>query len=178
VRFFFSVPLSQCAIYIYRLILNHSVWRPLRHPVEDCPLAFCNAQTIEDDDLLPVDRVTRDLVFELYYVKHSPRQKWYWLSRQTPDEIAVFVQFDSESVHQKKRITSRFFGLAKPFSSVPRSNHGTKPARMRLSTMVLHRRMPRPARAWKYVLWFSTGESEYGESGKVVFLYWIFKSIT
>lgn len=77
--------------------IDPSVWRPLYHTIEDCPIAYCDARTVSEDDLLAADRVHPDFVFELYYLKHHPRQKWYWLSNQTPDEIAVHVQFDSSA---------------------------------------------------------------------------------
>ena len=90
------------------IIRDISVWRPLYRSIQDCPLAFCDAQTINEDDLLATDRVAPDLVFELYSVKYNPRQKWYWLSGQTPEEVAMFVQFDSDSARFGKPINSMY----------------------------------------------------------------------
>lgn len=64
--------------------------------MEDYPLALCNAFSVDEStDLVPGDRVTSQNVGEVYYIAFNPRQDWYWLSRQTPDEMTVFVSYDS-----------------------------------------------------------------------------------
>jgi hypothetical protein len=88
------IPLN---VFLSKALITSSVWRPLYRPIEACPLAYCDARTISEDDVLAADRVSPDYVFDLYYAKYSPRQKWYWLSDQTPDEMTVFVQFDSSA---------------------------------------------------------------------------------
>ncbi|OJD37209.1 cytochrome p450 [Diplodia corticola] len=89
-----------------------SVWRPINHAVEDCPLALCDARTISDDECLAADRVaSADFVLELYYPTYSPRQEWYWLSNQTPREATVFVQFDSLAL-EKEGPVGGTFGLS------------------------------------------------------------------
>lgn len=75
-----------------------SVWRPLYRPVDASPLAFCDARTVSETDVIAVDQVASDYVFDLYELKQSLRQKWYWLSKHSPDEAAIFVQFDSNTV--------------------------------------------------------------------------------
>lgn len=74
-----------------------NVWRPLRSTLQDSPLAFCAASTVLKNDLVPADRINPDFVAEIGFLKYNPRQVWYWLSSQTPEEIAVFVQYDSEA---------------------------------------------------------------------------------
>jgi hypothetical protein len=46
---------------------------------------------------VPADRINPDFIAEISYLKYCPRQEWYWLRNQTPEEIAVFVQYDSEA---------------------------------------------------------------------------------
>lgn len=76
--------------YLYR------IWRPINGPVEDYPLALCNAFSVDEStDLVPGDRVTSQNVGEVYYIAFNSCQDWYWLSRQTPDEMTVFVSYDS-----------------------------------------------------------------------------------
>lgn len=78
-----------------------NVWRPLFCPIEDSPIAFCDPATIESKDMLEVDRVTPISLIEIFQVKFNAAQKWYWLSNQTPDEVSVFVQFDSHPPENK-----------------------------------------------------------------------------
>lgn len=72
-----------------------SIWRPLFRNVTQSPLAFCDARTLNESDLVPADRVSPEYAGEIYYVRPSITQRWYWLSEMTPEEVAVFVSFDS-----------------------------------------------------------------------------------
>ncbi len=72
-----------------------STWRPLFRPIEENPIAFCDPATVDRKDMLEVDRVTPISLIEIFQVKFNSAQKWYWLSNQTPDEVSVFIQFDS-----------------------------------------------------------------------------------
>jgi hypothetical protein len=72
-----------------------SCWRPLFRPIEDSPIAFCDPSTVSAANLLATDRVAAGSYLEIYSVRYNPGQKWYWLSRQRPDEMAIFVVFDS-----------------------------------------------------------------------------------
>ncbi|KAH6714498.1 hypothetical protein BKA61DRAFT_655958 [Leptodontidium sp. MPI-SDFR-AT-0119] len=72
-----------------------NVWRPLFRPIEENPIAFCDPTTVERKDMLAVDRVTPISLIEIFQLKFNPAQKWYWLSNQKPDEVSVFIQFDS-----------------------------------------------------------------------------------
>ncbi|KAK7422004.1 hypothetical protein QQZ08_009725 [Neonectria magnoliae] len=76
------------------LIMN--VWRPLHHEVEDAPLAFCDYNSVNPDDLLEADRVYETYNGEIYYMKHNPAQKWYYLNHQKPSEVAIFTSFISD----------------------------------------------------------------------------------
>jgi hypothetical protein len=78
-----------------------SVWRPLVPVVEDCPLAFCDRRTVAKTDLVDVDKIHEDHWEEGCFIKHNPEHEWYWLSKQTSEEVSVFVTWDSdhESFH-------------------------------------------------------------------------------
>ncbi|KAK5107687.1 hypothetical protein LTR62_000922 [Meristemomyces frigidus] len=74
-----------------------NVWKPLRGPVEDWPLALCEPSTIQAaSDLEPCDLVYPDYVVENRQVYHSPEQKWFYLGEQREDEAWVFLQTDTE----------------------------------------------------------------------------------
>jgi hypothetical protein len=89
---------EEAEIYLsnkYRArIIN--VWQPLHHAVEDCPIAICHPSSIDPNDLIAADRVTPDFAVELYYLKHNKNQRWYWISEQMPNELTVFVNYDSK----------------------------------------------------------------------------------
>jgi hypothetical protein len=90
----FTVPLIKRSL--------QSVWKPLFGPLNDWPLALCDASTVDAaNDLVEVDHVYRmpdgksGRLVENYAVYHSQRHRWYYLSEQSPDEILVFRQVDS-----------------------------------------------------------------------------------
>lgn len=79
--------------------------------IKDNPLAFCHPRTVSKPDFLDVDIITPLGVFEESHLKFNSTQRWYWLSNQSPDEIAVFIQFDSHQDEEEirgKRILDRY----------------------------------------------------------------------
>src|SRR5882724_12219360 len=64
-------------------LLNGSVqiinlWRPIRGPLLDSPLAVCDARTVKPNDLVASDLVYPDRVGETYSVKYSPDHQWFY----------------------------------------------------------------------------------------------------
>lgn len=40
-------------------------------------------------------------MLETFYLKYNPSRQWYWLSRQSPGGVAIFVVFDSHPLNGK-----------------------------------------------------------------------------
>ncbi|KAH7358810.1 methyltransferase CmcJ [Plectosphaerella cucumerina] len=74
-----------------------NVWRPVDHAVEDYPLAFCDASTLRDEDLVECDHVRRSYKGATLFPYHHPDQKFYFLRDQRPDEVTLLKIFDSDS---------------------------------------------------------------------------------
>ena len=72
-----------------------NLWRPIRGPLLDSPLAVCDATTVTSDDLVPSDLVYRDRVGETYSVTFNPKHRWYYLSEMRPDEALLLKCYDS-----------------------------------------------------------------------------------
>ena len=74
-----------------------SVWHPLQGPLVDWPLALCDGSTVDfENDTMAGDIVDKDAVFENTQVHFNPEQRWYYLSDQTPEELLIFKNADSE----------------------------------------------------------------------------------
>ncbi|KAI9723949.1 MAG: hypothetical protein M1812_000667 [Candelaria pacifica] len=73
-----------------------NLWRPIRHTVEDCPITICDGSTILESDLVECDRVRKYWVGTMGLVEYRPGFKWYYMSRQSPDDVLIFKNFDSE----------------------------------------------------------------------------------
>ncbi len=72
-----------------------NLWRPIRGPLRDAPLAVCDARTVASSDLVPSDLVYRDRVGETYAVTFSPAHRWFYLSEMQPDEALLLKCFNS-----------------------------------------------------------------------------------
>ncbi|KAK5061187.1 hypothetical protein LTR84_007729 [Exophiala bonariae] len=81
-----------------------SIWRPLKAVTRD-PLALGDARTFLESDYVPVIVKTPDLGIpgeksthdtESYLAHWSAGQKWYFISRQEPEEVLVIGLFDSD----------------------------------------------------------------------------------
>ncbi len=72
-----------------------NLWRPIRGPLLDSPLAVCDAATVDSGDLVPSDLVYRDRVGETYSVTFNPAHRWYYVSEMQPDEALLLKCYDS-----------------------------------------------------------------------------------
>ena len=71
-----------------------SVWRPL-NIVKNAPLVIANRRTVLQNDLMEVEKVLPDKVERNYYVKYQPYHKYFYMSDQGPDDVAIFTTWDS-----------------------------------------------------------------------------------
>ena len=72
-----------------------NVWRPIRGPVLDSPLALCDARSFTDDDLIASDLVYAHVRGETSRVEYSPRHRWYYFSDMQTDEVLLIRVHDS-----------------------------------------------------------------------------------
>ncbi|KAK0645772.1 hypothetical protein B0T16DRAFT_411903 [Cercophora newfieldiana] len=86
-----------------------TIWRPLRVPVRDWPLALCDATTVHQDDFIATDVIYPNYQAENWMLHFDGAQEWYWLPDQSENEVFVFKAVDSE-----KR-----FALACPHGAFP-----------------------------------------------------------
>lgn len=72
-----------------------NLWRSIRHPVLDAPLALCDARSVDPADLVASDIFYPDRQGEIYQAMHSAAHRWSYFPAMTRDEVLVFKQFDS-----------------------------------------------------------------------------------
>lgn len=73
-----------------------NVWRNIaEEPVAAHPLALCDAQTVDPEDLVVFEIHYEDRVGENYFAKHAPRHVWYTYPGITRDEALLIKQWDS-----------------------------------------------------------------------------------
>ncbi|MEM7293545.1 MAG: CmcJ/NvfI family oxidoreductase [Pseudomonadota bacterium] len=74
-------------------VLN--VWRSIAGTVEDFPIAFCDASSVETEDLVSVERVARDRTGSLQLLKHRDSQQWFYYPGLKANEVLLFKVYDS-----------------------------------------------------------------------------------
>jgi hypothetical protein len=72
-----------------------NVWRPIRGPLYDAPLAVCDAASVADGDLVPQDLIYRDRSGEIYGLTYNPAHRWYYAPAMQADEALLLKCFDS-----------------------------------------------------------------------------------
>jgi hypothetical protein len=78
----------------HRFAINN-VWRPIVGPLMRSPLALCDAETLEEENLVASELRYPDRVGETYAITYNPNQRWYYFSRMQPDEALLIRCFDS-----------------------------------------------------------------------------------
>ena len=95
-----------------QVLMRISIWKPLRGPVTDWPLAFCNAPSVDtENDLIAMDLVSRKSYTENYQVYHNKKLEWCFYNNQTEDEVIIFRQ--SDTVPGLSGLSGQFFPLQK-----------------------------------------------------------------
>ena len=74
-----------------------NLWRPIRGPLRDAPLAVCDAQSVAPEDLVPSDLVYRDRVGETYGVRFNPNHRWFYVPEMQANEALLLKCYDSET---------------------------------------------------------------------------------
>ncbi len=76
-----------------------NVWRNIaEEPVVTHPLALCDGQSVEPQDLVVFEIHYQDRVGENYFSKCSPTQKWYYYPEMAPEEALLIKQWDSDGI--------------------------------------------------------------------------------
>jgi len=100
-----------------------NVWRPIRGPVEEAPLAVCDAQSMRLADFVPTDLKYRDRTGEVYSVAFNPEHRWFYFPRMQRDEALLLKCYDS-SVDGRARWTAHtaFDDPTSPPEAAPRES--------------------------------------------------------
>jgi hypothetical protein len=109
-----------------------NLWRPIRGPLLDSPLAVCDARTVQPGELVASDLVYPNRIGETYAVKYNPAHQWFYVPGMTVDEVLLLKCYDS-STHGRARFAphSAFADPTTPADAPPRES-------IELRTLVFH----------------------------------------
>ena len=100
-----------------------NVWRPIRGPVQDSPLAVSDARSVAEDDLVATDLIYPDRTGEVYYVKFNPEHKWFYAPAMRSDEVMLIKCYDSVADGRARFVPhSAFVDPTTPAGSPPRES--------------------------------------------------------
>jgi hypothetical protein len=74
-----------------------NLWRPIRGPLQDFPLAVCDAGSVSSEDLVPSDLIYPHRVGETYQVLYNPAHRWYYVPQMQVEEALLLKCFDSKT---------------------------------------------------------------------------------
>jgi len=90
---------DEADVRLGQRFMEINVWRPITGPLEDAPLAVCDARTIAPDDLIASDLINRDKIGETYAVARNPAHRWFYFPKMQPDEVILIKCFDSDEAN-------------------------------------------------------------------------------
>lgn len=100
-----------------------NLWRPIRGPLRDAPLAVCDARSVAPGDLVPADLVYRDRVGETYGVTFNPKHRWFYVPDMQADEVLLLKCYDSATDGRARFAPhTAFEDPTAPFDVAPRES--------------------------------------------------------
>ncbi len=71
-----------------------NIWQPLKGPVQEAPLAVCDARTVVPRDLVGTDMKFPDRTGETYALAYGPAHRWYYFPLLRADEAVFMKTYD------------------------------------------------------------------------------------
>ncbi|MGA8902806.1 CmcJ/NvfI family oxidoreductase [Bradyrhizobium sp.] len=111
-----------------------NLWRPIRGPLRDTPLALCDAASVATDDLVASDLIYPNRRGETYSVKFNPDHRWFYFPEMTADQALLLKCYDSATDGRARFAPhTAFVDPTTPADAPPRES-------IELRTLVFHRR--------------------------------------
>jgi hypothetical protein len=100
-----------------------NVWRPIRGPLQDTPLAVCDARSIAPEDHVASDLVYQHRVGETYRFTFNPNHRWFYFPNMQRDEALLIKCYDSKQ-DGRARFTAHtaFDDPSSPPNAAPRES--------------------------------------------------------
>src|ERR1700675_591288 len=99
-----------------------NVWRPISGPVQESPLAVCDAQSLVPDDFVKHVLRYRDRDGEVYSVAYNPNHRWYYVPNQQKEEVLLLKCYDSDGRRSRFTAHSAFEDPSSPPDAAPRES--------------------------------------------------------
>lgn len=88
---------SEAEALLRRRFAFINLWRPIRGPLLDAPLAMCDARSLDFSDLVPSDLIYPDRKGETYAVSFNPAHRWFYVPAMTSEEALLLKCYDIDA---------------------------------------------------------------------------------
>jgi hypothetical protein len=95
-----------------------NIWRPIRAPLRDAPLAVCDASSLTEGDLVAADLLYRGRAGENYTMVFNPRQRWFYVPDMRVDEVLLLKCYDSAQDGRARFMPHTAFADPTPYAEV------------------------------------------------------------
>lgn len=110
-----------------------NLWRPIRGPLRDSPLALCDAASVASDDLVASDLIYPNRRGETYSVKFNSDHRWFYFPEMTADQALLLKCYDLATDGRARFAPhTAFVDPTTPKDAPPRES-------IELRTLVFHR---------------------------------------
>ncbi len=110
-----------------------NLWRPIRGPLRDAPLAMCDGQSVEPGDLIASDLIYPNRSGETYSVKYNANHRWFYFPEMTADEALLLKCYDSATDGRTRFAPhTAFIDPTTPADAAPRES-------IEIRTLVFHK---------------------------------------
>ena len=99
-----------------------NVWRPIRGPVQDTPLAVCDARSIAREDFVIHDLIYRDRRGEVYAIAYKREHRGYYFPKMQRDEVMLIKCYDSDEHRARFTAHCAFEDPGSPADAAPRES--------------------------------------------------------
>ena len=99
-----------------------NVWRSLITPLKHMPLALCDAESVQLNDLVTTDLILRGRVSETYRLNYNADHRWYYFPDIQQDEAILIKCYDTDSRRARFTPHAAFDDPATPPDAPPRES--------------------------------------------------------
>ncbi len=114
---------DEAEALLHRRFAFINLWRPIRGPLRDAPLAVCDAQSVAFADFVGSDQVYPDRRGETYVVSYNPAHRWYYVPEMRAEEALLIKCYDSATTGIARFVPhSAFTDTTTPAEALPRES--------------------------------------------------------
>jgi len=88
---------AEADAHLAKRVAFINLWRPIRVPAIDWPLALCDARSVRAEDFIATDILYPDRRGEIYGLAHLTRHRWFYAPAMSTSEALLIKNYDSRA---------------------------------------------------------------------------------